>query len=76
MPVGAAREFGQGAERAEASCDLAVGHLFSEKFQQIGHHIVPWLRGVGLGGTVPALDVAAGGAALDGEPPTVSLMPA
>jgi len=50
--VGIARELGDGAERAEAPAGFGVGKSFGEKLQQIGHHITPWLRGVGLGGGV------------------------
>jgi len=73
--VSIARKFGDGAERAEAPCDLVAGDLFGEKIQEIGHHITLWLRGVGLGGAVPVEDAAAGDATPDGEPPAVSLMP-
>jgi hypothetical protein len=73
--VGVAHEFGERTERAQAPCDFAVRGLFGENFHQVGHHIVPWLRGVGLGGVVPALDATAGDAPLEGRPPTVSLTP-
>ena len=74
--VGVAHEFGEGPERAEAPCDLAVGDLVGKEIQEIGHYITLWLRRIALGGTGAEAGGAAGGAALDGEPPAVSLMPA
>ena len=58
--VGVTRKFSDGAERAEAPCNLVVGDLFDEKIQEIGYHITLWLRGVGLGGAIPVEDAAAG----------------
>jgi hypothetical protein len=41
--VSVAHKFGDGAERAEAPCNLAVGDLFGKKIQEICH----WAYGTG-----------------------------